>query len=124
VFLANASQYQLTSAACGIVGCCASGCDSYLQLTVAGYSTVQSSYLWDTEQPVWNQTLLTSVPESNLLTSFSGKLMDRNAPLGDWEICTFTPSLTKSLLAYGQLSMDCIHNGYVITKVTFQFQKN
>jgi len=93
-----------------------SDCDLYVILTV-GNATAQSSVKVDTQNPVWNEYLLTAL-ETSLTTNFEVEVRDDD-PIGSVGIGSCTPKLTTTELAAGQLKVDCGD----AKELTFSFQK-
>lgn len=94
-----------------------SDCDLYLILKV-GSASAQSTTLWNSQSPVWNEYLLTAT-ETALIGSFNVEVRDDDSPLGSVQVGSCSPKVTSSQLSGGQLIVDCGD----AKSVTFSFQK-
>lgn len=93
-----------------------SDCDLYVILKV-GNVTAQSSIKVDSQNPQWNEYLLTAT-ESALTASFEVEVRDDD-PIGSVQIGSCTPKVTSTELGAGQLKVDCGD----AKELTFSFQK-
>jgi hypothetical protein len=93
-----------------------SACDLYVVLKV-GNATAQSTIKVNTNDPVWNEYLLTAL-ETSLTTSFEVDVRDDD-PIGSVSIGHCQPKVTSTELIAGKLVVDCGD----AKQVTFTFQK-
>jgi hypothetical protein len=93
-----------------------SDCDLYVILKV-GSASAQSTVKDNTQNPVWNEYMMTAL-ETSLTKSFEVEVRDDD-PIGSVQIGSCSPKVTSSQLSAGKLVTDCGD----AKELTFSFQK-
>jgi hypothetical protein len=82
-----------------------SACDLYVTVKV-GSATAKSTTKWNSQNPTWNEYLLTAT-DTALMASFHVEVDDDDDPLGSVNIGKCDPKITSAELKAGKLVVDC-----------------
>ena len=100
-------------------------CDLYVELDVGG-TKAKSTVKKDTDQPIWNETLLIAT-QSAITSKFEAKVVDED-PFSAQTMGDCKPTITSKDLTAGTITAECgnyTSSGFLRTcKTTFKFSPN